>query len=359
VSTTLAFLSYSSEDADTALALTAALRQHGVDVWIDLEQIRVGDSIPSRISDGLSRCDVILVLISSSFIRSSWSRQEYEPLLMREIEADRVFVIPILLDDTEMPMLLSQKRHLDLRGGLNEEIIEELATTILTGRSVTKVQRLLPEPTASYHCSLLAMVISSVISDFPVSSIADEELLQGRSLLDLFKTIETLIHRFEELCDEILQVLTEAQIEDDFYGSAYRIAHSRILRANRKLLDIARSMRDISSSLDGILRGDSALHMTFNELLEICAAISVAEDFLVIDVGAPPDLPQENPPGKRPETRGAGIPDLPLRDNVLSPIYFDDLGEKMVSDFNQVLGELSMYRADLRRTIARLAAAET
>src|SRR5712691_6596151 len=113
------------------------------------------------------------------------------------------------LDNAELPVLLSQKRYVDFRKGFHQETIEELAETILTGRSLTKVQRILSKPKASYYCSLLAMSISSVIADFPVSKITDEEMLHGKTLLDLYKTIDVLIVRYEELCDEILQVLTE------------------------------------------------------------------------------------------------------------------------------------------------------
>ena len=46
------------------------------------------------------------------------------------------------------------------------------------------------------------------------------------------------------------------------------------------------ALRDISSSLDVLLPVSSKLLETFSSLLQLCAAISVVEDFLVLQLGA-------------------------------------------------------------------------
>src|ERR1039458_2164229 len=110
----LAFLSHSSEDKILAQELTLELRARGVEVWIDDEQIGFGDSIPGKISDGLQHADVILLLVSPSFLASSWCRAEYEPLMAQEIQSGRTTVIPLRLNRCEMPALLQGKRYLDV-----------------------------------------------------------------------------------------------------------------------------------------------------------------------------------------------------------------------------------------------------
>jgi len=249
MSKALAFISHSSKDKHMAIDLAKRLRQHNVDVWIDNEQIKFGDSIPKKISGGLATCDVILVLVSSSFVGSSWCRAEYEPLLTKEIESERTLVIPIRLDDAEVPVMLSSKRYVDLRSGLDEEAIGELAQNIIAGRSCTHLRRIAPEKAPSYECSLLGIVISGVLSDVPVSSLHDSDLLAGKSLRDLYRAVDKLIQQYQELFDQILEVLIESNIKDSLYGSASRIADTTLTRANRKLLSISREMRDIADSL--------------------------------------------------------------------------------------------------------------
>lgn len=354
----LAFISHSSKDKQIATQLAQCLRARAIDVWIDHEQIRFGDSVPGKIAEGLNRCDAILVLVSSSFVTSSWCRSEYEPLLTREINEKRSVVIPLRLDDAQVPVLLSAKRYADLRQGLTESMLDELAETIAYGRSFATVRRLTPNKAPSFECSLLAMIISSVIRDYPVTQITNSEILAGRSLIDLYRTIESLIGRYEDVCDEILRVLEESEIRDHFFGSAGRISQTRLLSANRRLNSIAKDMREISSTLDALLPVSSRLRERFSALLELCVSISVAEDFLVLQLGAPITLPV--PPEASDITAWRiwqQSPGLPVSDNVLAPYYFGDLGEKMIGDFTRVLNEIHLYRGELRTVVARLTSA--
>jgi hypothetical protein len=146
------FISHSSSDKQTAIQLAHGLRQRDIAVWIDHEQIRFGDSVPGKIAEGLKQCDAILVLISTSFMASSWCRSEYEPLLTREINEGRTVVIPLRLDDGEVPVLLAAKRYADVRAGITETILDELADAIASGRSVTTLRRLTPKRARTYEC---------------------------------------------------------------------------------------------------------------------------------------------------------------------------------------------------------------
>src|SRR5262245_62037621 len=100
------FISHSSNDDQRAHELAADLRAEGISVWIDREEIQFGDSVPQRIAEGLAAATVLLVLVSTHFANSAWCRVEYESLLMNEISSGHVSVVPVRLDDTEMPVLL-------------------------------------------------------------------------------------------------------------------------------------------------------------------------------------------------------------------------------------------------------------
>jgi TIR domain-containing protein len=140
----LVFISHSSQDKPLAQELASTLRNQEIDVWIDHEQIGLGDSIPSKISEGLSRCDAILLLISSHYLQSRWCRAEYEPLLAKEIESGRVFVIAVRLDNSELPVLLHAKRYADFRSGITDTGIRELVESIGSGASYSGFERLVP-----------------------------------------------------------------------------------------------------------------------------------------------------------------------------------------------------------------------
>jgi TIR domain len=59
------FLSYSSMDKMIARATAQRLQADGLRVWLDDWEIRPGDSIPSKIEQGLE-CSRVLVLFMSA-----------------------------------------------------------------------------------------------------------------------------------------------------------------------------------------------------------------------------------------------------------------------------------------------------
>jgi hypothetical protein len=350
VSRPLAFISHSSEDLAAARIIADILRQRGIEPWLDHERIRPGDSVPGRIEEGISGCDVILLLISKSFIRSRWCRAEYESLMSKEIKSGRTLVIPVRLDDAKMPALLSAKKYTDVRDSIGGTAMEELAETILDRHSTAVIRRLLPSggdaKRATYGYSLLSMIISKVIDDYPTVAVSREKILKGRSILDLYRTVETLIMHYEDLCDEILDLVGDA--ED---GAAYHVSPWRIQRANRRLLGIANDMRDIARSLDGIVDGNSPLHRRLAEVLELCTQISVSEDMLLIRLGAPPVLPDR--PLRYDSLMRGRSPDRLRREMATFP--FEDgqnLDSFMVVEIEKLLSELNTYKVQLRSAVA-------
>ena len=269
-------------------------------------------------------------------------------------------VIPVRLDNAKLPPLLSAKRYADFRHGIGGAALEELVESILGERSAAVISRLLPrrEETvlAGYECSLLSMIISKVIHDYPVAAISREKVLDGKSMVDLYRTVEALIMHYEDLCDEIIDLLEDADYEDHFYGSAYLVPPRRIQRTNRRLLDIANDMRDIARSLDGIIDARSPLHQRFADVLELCTQISVAEDFLLIRLGAPPVLPGKPGPAGYDQAMGLRSANGLLVDNANAPFYGGELGRQTVDDLEKVLGELNTYKVQLRSAIAAIRA---
>lgn len=127
------FVSHNSKDKSRATALVHALRAYDIELWIDHEQIKPGDSILTKISDGLSRSDFLLFLISKNSVNSPWCRPEYEAVLTQEFQTGEKVVIPIKLDDSELPILLASKRRVTLTTTIDKASVHELAETILEG----------------------------------------------------------------------------------------------------------------------------------------------------------------------------------------------------------------------------------
>jgi hypothetical protein len=318
-----AFISHSSQDKERASELANALRGHGVDVWVDHEQIGFGDSITKKISQGLERSTVILVLISKSFVESSWCRAEYEPLLMNEIQSGNTTVIPIRLDNSEMPILLRTKRYVDIRRGMDKSVLYELASQISEGSVQTVIGRIPRD--RSYQTSLLSMVIGGVVKDFPVATMTDEEIVQGRSLIDLYRTIEKLVSQFQDIVDT---VLAETYMSRDYQSQL------------RKLEDTERDMRTLVQALDGVLQRDSRLRSRLDSVLRLCVRIGGIDSGLYLSLG-----------GERP----AGPEDVIDEERNDNNQNYQKQQADRLREYQRLLADLSAYRHDLRDAIARLA----
>jgi hypothetical protein len=70
------FISHSSKDKQFATWLSVDLANLGHDPWLDEWKIRAGESIPTKISEGIEQCDFIIVVLSENANSSNWVERE-------------------------------------------------------------------------------------------------------------------------------------------------------------------------------------------------------------------------------------------------------------------------------------------
>jgi len=109
------FLSHNWEDKDTARLLASRLSRHGIGVWLDEAETKLGDSLIEKIRAGLDQVDYVVALFSRSSLASTWVAKELDVAMNQEIENRRVKVLPIRLDDSDLPGFLKGKFYADLR----------------------------------------------------------------------------------------------------------------------------------------------------------------------------------------------------------------------------------------------------
>ena len=64
-STGAIFISYGSEDSEAATRLMAALTADGLDVWLDMSDLRGGDAWDRRIRERINTCRLFVPIISA------------------------------------------------------------------------------------------------------------------------------------------------------------------------------------------------------------------------------------------------------------------------------------------------------
>lgn len=132
------FLSHNYLDKPFVRKLASDLEKFKIRVWLDEAEIKLGDSLIEKIRSGIDEVDYVAVFISKNSINSEWVKKEIDIAMNQEIEEKKVKVLPLLLDDCDLPGFLKGKLYADFRYHENYEI--ELAKLIerLTGYSLTK-----------------------------------------------------------------------------------------------------------------------------------------------------------------------------------------------------------------------------
>ncbi|MEX0667299.1 MAG: toll/interleukin-1 receptor domain-containing protein [Acidimicrobiia bacterium] len=132
------FISYSHADRELARALAEELRKHGLRVWIDEGELKVGDSLIERIATAIAEIDFFLALVSQASRNSNWCRKELALAVTGELGREGVKVLPVRVEGASMPESLVDVYYLDLTAGNVVEVAAQIAEAVPTHQTEAK-----------------------------------------------------------------------------------------------------------------------------------------------------------------------------------------------------------------------------
>ncbi|MEM6554380.1 MAG: toll/interleukin-1 receptor domain-containing protein [Pseudomonadota bacterium] len=109
------FLCHASADKPQVRRIAEGLIKRGSRVWLDEAEILVGDSLIEKIQSGIEESNFLGIVMSPRSVESIWVKKEVEAALTQEIDAGRVKVLPILIEDCDIPLFLKPKKYADFR----------------------------------------------------------------------------------------------------------------------------------------------------------------------------------------------------------------------------------------------------
>jgi molybdopterin-guanine dinucleotide biosynthesis protein A len=118
------FICHASEDKPAARNLANAMQRLGAEVWFDEWEIRVGDSIVQKINDALGKVSHLIVLLSSCSVVKPWVKKEFSSALMQQLSQKAIRVLPVRMDDCEIPPIISDIKYADARQGIEYALAE-------------------------------------------------------------------------------------------------------------------------------------------------------------------------------------------------------------------------------------------
>lgn len=121
------FISHASADKPFVDKLVADLAAHSIPVWYDKLDLRIGDSVPGSINTGFTESKYFAIVLSRAATASTWVREELNAALMRQVAQGGTFILPILIEDCEIPPLLAHRRYADFRTDYDSALQELLS----------------------------------------------------------------------------------------------------------------------------------------------------------------------------------------------------------------------------------------
>jgi hypothetical protein len=125
VSSTKVFFAHSSIDKRFVRDLKARLSRRRVHGWIDEEQLPPGTPLRSALADVIADPAVVVIaVLSAHSVKSKWVKEELE-LALDYAEARRPKLIPLVIDDVEIPPILRRLLYVKFRADASDGIAKE------------------------------------------------------------------------------------------------------------------------------------------------------------------------------------------------------------------------------------------
>jgi hypothetical protein len=115
-----AFISYSRVNKEFASKLAKELREGGVSIWFDLFDIPTGSRWDDEVEQALRECPVFMIILTPSSIVSANVKDEIGYAIDRGKR-----ILPILLEECDVPLRLSRFQYVDFTKKSFEEGIED------------------------------------------------------------------------------------------------------------------------------------------------------------------------------------------------------------------------------------------
>lgn len=129
------FISHATEDKQEIVGpLAEFLVEHGLKVWYDEFELRIGDNLRRKIDAGLAQSRFGVVVISPSFLAKDWPQYELDGLVTREMTGEQV-ILPLWHQISKQQVIdyspsLAGKLARNTSDFTVEEIAQEIAEVI-------------------------------------------------------------------------------------------------------------------------------------------------------------------------------------------------------------------------------------
>ena len=186
-------LSFAGEDRMHALALATRLQHAGLRVFFDRFEELWGHDLSERLHEVYDReCRRVVVLVSQAYLNRPWTNFERRVLVSRAMREDPGFLLPLRLDDADLPGLPGVIAYKDLRHEPMEAVADALCR-LCGAMPSEKVQPLSLSPSDFLY--VVADAGRPRVTAFNLACLVCNGSDVGRSLRHIEATVTPVGHR--------------------------------------------------------------------------------------------------------------------------------------------------------------------
>lgn len=107
------FISHRSSDSAMAEKIANDIRAKGHNVWLDIWELNLGDSLVGRIDAGLHGASYLVMCLSADGVHSPWMSREWMSTLARQLNAKAVTILPVKCSAGDPPAIMADVKYAD------------------------------------------------------------------------------------------------------------------------------------------------------------------------------------------------------------------------------------------------------
>ena len=225
------FLCHNSKDKPFAAGLASKLAAEDIKVWIDEAEIKIGDSLSEKIGSAIDEMSCFVIILSNNSIGSQWVKRELQDVIQKKFVEKRVIMLPLLLNEVDLPPFLRDKKYADFTDVDNfDESFEQLLTVLkpaATQRFIDnitsfEVRRVIRKKTNT-RCQVDG-------NDIVIVDISKENLGFLSNIQFIYNEVRTINIKHDYLSEIIEFVVTRSMIADGKTGFNYFIGADILAR---------------------------------------------------------------------------------------------------------------------------------
>jgi len=138
-----AFLSYEyTKNQQYVDELAEQLRNHKITPFPnDLSMALGEEKLYFDLDKALRDCDFAIAVLTKEYVESDWLQKEFFALYMKELQMKSDYLVPILVDDCEVPRYIDKRKICNVRGLPINQIYDRIRPLIAKTRQVFVIMK--------------------------------------------------------------------------------------------------------------------------------------------------------------------------------------------------------------------------